>query len=361
VRHPVTARKPLIPGRPIADVPHGGARRRFCANRGVGVARARDVVTQPSDMSASATKIPSSEVAGIGSAVQPDAGAAGGPSEHELVLQPSRGWIGINWSELIRYRELLFFLVWRDIKVRYKQAVLGVAWAVLQPVITMVVFTAIFGMAAEMGKNIPEGMPYSVFVFTALLPWQLFATSMNAGGLSLVNQQHLLTKIYFPRLFVPTAVVGGALFDMAIASLAYVVLVAIKGGVVVSPWLLLVPVLIAMTVVLATGMAYLLSALTVSYRDFRFLIPFAVQIWMWGSFVAFPIPKGIADNPGNWRWVFALNPMHGIVGGFRKALMNFDQGWRPMHLATSAAISVAVFVLGIFYFRRTERRFADIA
>jgi lipopolysaccharide transport system permease protein len=208
---------------------------------------------------------------------------------------------------------------------------------------------------------LPEGVSYPVFVFTGLLPWQLFALAVGTGGMSLVNQQHLLTKIYFPRLFVPTAVVGGALVDTAVASCAFLVLVAIKGGLVLSPMLLLLPPLIALTLMLALGMAYLMSALTISYRDFRFILPFMVQIWMWGSFVAFQVPKGIIENPGHWRWAFLLNPMHGIISTYRKVLLNQDFGFSPMYLASSVLIAASVFVLGLFYFRRTERRFADIA
>jgi lipopolysaccharide transport system permease protein len=313
-------------------------------------------------MSATATQIPMSQI--------PDAGGAEWPDETgsaiETVIQPSRGWLAVPWAEMAHQRELLFFLIWRDIKVRYKQSVLGIAWAVLQPVINMIVFTAIFGVAAGLNKNIPKDLPYAIFVFAGLLPWQLFATSLNTGGLSLVNQQHLLTKIYFPRLFVPTAAVGGAVFDMAIASVAFIAMLVFKSF--VGPWhfqptwmLLLLPVLLVLNLMLALGTAYLLSALTVSYRDFRFLIPFMVQIWMWMSFVAFPVPPSIASSP-KWAWVFAMNPMHGIIAGYRKAiLVDVDSGWSPVYLLSSAAISVFVFVLGIFYFRRTERRFADIA
>jgi lipopolysaccharide transport system permease protein len=279
----------------------------------------------------------------------------------ELVIQPSRGWIGINWGELYRYRELLAFLIWRDIKVRYKQAVLGVAWAVLQPVVSMIVFTLVFGIAANLKEGLPKSVPYAVLVFSGLLPWQLFALAVGTGGMSLVSQQNLLTKIYFPRLFVPTAVVGGAVVDTGIAFCAFLVLVAFKGGVVLSPLLLCVPLLLGLTVMLSLGMAYLMSALTISFRDFRFILPFMVQIWMWGSFVAFPVPKKIVENPGHWQWAFALNPMHGIISTFRRVLFGENFGYSPLYLATSILISASIFVLGLFYFRRTERRFADIA
>jgi lipopolysaccharide transport system permease protein len=282
----------------------------------------------------------------------------------ELVIEPRQGWIGIDWQELFRNRELLYFLVWRDIKVRYKQAVLGVGWAVLQPVVQMVVFTLIFGIAARMKGSLPQGLPYSVFVLSGLLPWTLFVTSLSAGGMSLVNQQHLLTKIYFPRLFIPTSVAGGALVDLGISALMFGVLLLVTG--IVPTWgVLLLPLLLALTLLVSLGMSFLLSALTVTYRDFRFLIPFMAQIWMWVSFVAFP-PSLV--EKWRYRWVLALNPMYPIVAGYRKILLgnvpgleDWMIGWHWNYLALSVVTSIAIFVLGLFYFRKTERRFSDIA
>ena len=283
------------------------------------------------------------------------------PEEPGLVIQPRRGWIAIDWSELLRYRELLFFLIWRDIKVRYKQAILGVGWAVLQPVINMIIFTVIFGVAAGMRKNLPPELQeaYPVFVFTALLPWQLFSSALNLGGMSLVNQQHLLTKIYFPRLFVPTASVGSALVDMAI-SFGIFLLLMVWYQIVPPATILFVPLLVLLTLMLALGMAYLLSALTVSYRDFRFLIPFMTQIWMWLSFVAFPVSI-LGD--AKWKWLLAFNPMFGIITAYRKAILGLDgrYGWDSRYFLVSVVMTIAIFVFGLFYFRRTERRFADIA
>jgi len=279
----------------------------------------------------------------------------------ELVIQPRRGWIAVDWRELWRSRELLYFLVWRDIKVRYKQAVLGIAWAVLQPAVQMLVFTLIFGVAAGFRKSLPN-VPYAVFVLSGLLPWQLFATALSMGGMSLVNQQHLLTKIYFPRLFIPTAVVGGALVDLAVASTLFAALLVATG--IVPTWgLLLLPGLLGVTVLVALGMAYLLAALTVTYRDFRFIVPFLTQIWLWVSFVPLP-PEIVKDS--RWRWVLSLNPMYSIIAGWRKALLgnrveDYRIGWDWRYFAVSALITAGLFVLGLFYFRRTERRFADIA
>ena len=278
----------------------------------------------------------------------------------ELVIEPQRGWIGIDWQELVRNRELLYFLVWRDIKVRYKQAALGVGWAVLQPATQMLVFTLIFGVAARFKTDLP--IPYALLVLSGLLPWQLFATALSTGGMSLVNQQHLLTKIYFPRLFIPTSVVGGALVDMAVGGVLFVAVLLVAG--ITPTWgVLLLPVLLLLSVVLALGASYLLAALTVTYRDFRFVIPFMAQIWMWLSFVVIP-PTIIADKW--WRWLFAFNPMYSLIAAYRKALLGHkltDQqiGWDWRYMAVSVSMTLALFILGVFYFRRTERRFSDVA
>lgn len=278
----------------------------------------------------------------------------------ELVIEPRRGWIGVDWQELSRHRELLYFLVWRDIKVRYKQAVLGIGWAVLQPATQMLVFTLIFGVAARFRQDLP--IPYALLVLSGLLPWQLFSTALSTGGMSLVNQQHLLTKIYFPRLFIPTSVVGGALVDMAVGGALFVGVLLFAG--ITPTWgVLLLPVLLLLSVTLALGASYLLAALTVTYRDFRFVIPFMAQIWMWLSFVVIP-PSIIADK--SWKWVFAFNPMYSLIAAYRKVLLGHKLtdaqiGWDWRYVAVSVAITFALFIVGVFYFRRTERRFSDIA
>lgn len=281
------------------------------------------------------------------------------PSAVETVIEPSRGWIGINFGEMLRGRELLYFLVWRDVKVRYKQAVLGAGWAILQPILSMIIFTFVFGVGFGLKKELPPNVPYTVFVYCGLLPWQLFATALSMGGMSLLAQQNIITKIYFPRLFVPTAVVGGALVDMAI-SFGIVAILFAWNGIAPPATVFLLPLLVGLTIMLSLGMAYLLSALTITYRDFRFLIPFLAQIWMWLSFVAFPVPEAFLSHP-KWRWVLTINPMYGIIAGYRKVLLNVDKGWSPTFLLASIAITSAIFLLGLFYFRRTERRFADIA
>lgn len=279
------------------------------------------------------------------------------PAEpYELVIRPRRGWIGVDWAELLHYRELLYFLVWRDVKVRYKQTALGVAWAVLVPVFSMIIFTVIFGNFANMKSSLPAGMNYAVFVYAGLLPWTFFATAINAGGLSLVNQQSLLTKIYFPRLFVPAAAVGGALVDLAI-SFGVMAALMIWYHVVPTWGVAAILPLVPLLCIAALGVAFTLSALTVTYRDFRFILQFLVQAWMYLSPVIYPV----SVVPARWRWALALNPMYGIIDGFRAALFSRYEGWAPLNLCISAVSGVALFVFGLFYFRKTERRFADIA
>jgi lipopolysaccharide transport system permease protein len=274
----------------------------------------------------------------------------------ELVIRPRRGWIGIDWEEMWHFRELLYFMTWRDVKVRYKQSALGVAWAVIVPVFSMVIFTVIFGNFADMKKQLPEGLNYAVFVYGGLLPWTFFASAISLGGLSLVNQQTLLTKIYFPRLFVPASAVGGALVDMAIS---FGVMFALMGWYHVVPtWTIfgLVPMMILL-ILASLGVAFYLSAITVTYRDFRFILQFLVQAWMYLSPVIYPVHL----VPPRFQWVLALNPMYGIIEGFRWSLLGKFQTLNYQNLAISSASSIIIFVFGLFYFRKTERRFADIA
>ena len=283
----------------------------------------------------------------------------------EIIVAPSKGWIGINWMELLHTRELLYFLVWRDIKVRYKQAMLGASWVVLQPLFNMILFTAVFGAAAGFNDRLGPvwGPKYAVFVFAALLPWQLFATGLNAGGMSLLTQQNLITKIYFPRMYVPSSVVGGALLDLGISMIFVVVLMA-WFHVVPSFAVLLLPLLLILTVACALGVAFLFSALTITYRDFRFLIPFIGQVWLFASFVAFP-PSVFGKIGPKMSLLLALNPMYGIISAWRKVLLggapDSMTGWNPVNFLSSVVVTAALLFAGLYYFRRTERRFADIA
>jgi lipopolysaccharide transport system permease protein len=263
----------------------------------------------------------------------------------EMVIEARRGWIGIDWSEIWHYRELLYFLVWRDLKVRYKQTVLGVAWAVLQPVLSTFIFTIIFGMFAKIPTG---GLPYAVFVYAGLLPFTFFQTGVNQAGLSLISQQNLLTKVYFPRLFVPTSSIGAGLVDMAISFGVYGIILACYHF--VPSWqIVFVPIMVTL------GLGYLLAALTVSYRDFRYVIPFMLQIFMYASPVVWPLKM----IPQKYRLVAGLNPMAGIIDAYRSAILG--QPWHLPTLGISIAMTIVLFVFGLFYFRKTERRFADIA
>jgi len=269
----------------------------------------------------------------------------------EIVIRPRKGWINIDWAEINHYRELLYFLVWRDVKIRYKQTVLGVAWAVLQPVFSMIVFTVIFGKFAKIPS---DGIPYAVFVYAGLLPWTFFANGVTHAGLSLVSQQNLLTKIYFPRLFVPAAAIGGGFVDLAISFGVYAVILAAYG---VAPgWgTVFVPLLLLFTIMAALGLGCLLAALTVSYRDFRYVVPFMMQALMYLSPVVYPVSL----IPSKYHWLLAINPMAGIIDAFRSAILG--KPWNLTTLAVSGGVTLLLLVFGMFYFRKTERRFADIA
>lgn len=279
------------------------------------------------------------------------------------IIRPRRGWISIDWAELWRYRELFAFLVWRDISVRYKQTVLGVAWAVIQPVLTMLVFTVIFGKLAKIDTD-PPGIPYAVFVYAGILPWQFFSSSMSQAGSSLVAQSNLLTKVYVPRLMIPISRAGVSFVDLAISSVVYGLIISLYHFDVVGDgtwgftgtWsLAALPLLLGMTAVAAMGFGVWLAALTVSYRDFNYVVPFITQALMYLSPVIYPVSL----VPEGYQWLAALNPMMGLIDGYRSAILGDD--WNPTTLAVSSATAVVVFLTGIVHFRRTERRFADVA
>ncbi|HEX4052897.1 MAG TPA: ABC transporter permease [Tepidisphaeraceae bacterium] len=277
----------------------------------------------------------------------------------EFEIRAHRGWVAIDFKELLHYRELLYFLTWRDVKVRYKQTVLGVAWAVLQPVMNVIIQTVIFGTVAGFASKLPAELkvrhiPYSLFNYAGILPWMLFAVGVSAGGLSLMNQQNLLTKVYFPRLFVPTSVIGAALVDMMVSFAVFFTLMGCYR--VAPPWtVVFIPLLVLLTALAAVGIAYLLSSLTVTYRDFRFLLPFMVSTWQFISPVGYPL-----DPHRQWiRWLLRLNPMYGIINGYRSALLH--QNWDFPGLALSVVEVAGLLLFGMYYFKKTERRFADIA
>ena len=273
------------------------------------------------------------------------------PASREFVIQPRLGWIAVDWRELWESREILLFLVLRDVKVRYKQTVLGVLWAALQPLLTMAIFTVIFGRFAKIPS---EGLPYAVFVFAGLLPWTFFSNAVTQASQSLVNQQALLTKIYLPRLFVPGAAIGGGLIDLGISGVVFLGIMLLYG--VMPGWgFLAVPLLVVLTAAAALGAGLSLAALTVTYRDFRYVVPFMIQSWMYVSPVIYPV----SVVPPQWHWLLALNPMAGIIDAFRSALLGLP--WNLTTLGVSTASALVFLVYGLFYFRKAERRFADIA
>ena len=272
-----------------------------------------------------------------------------------LVIQPTRGWISLQLRDLWHYRELLYFLVWRDIKVRYKQTALGVAWIILQPTLSMVVFSLLFGLLLK----VPSGdAPYPIFAYAALLPWNYFAGALNRSSTSVVNSAHLITKVYFPRLVIPLAGVLSGLVDFAIA---FLVLVGLLIYYQVTPtWaVVLLPGFLLLTMLTALGFGLWLAALNVRYRDINYLIPFLVQVWMYAT----PVIYGTTLIPERFRFLISLNPMAGVTEGFRWALLGARLGdARPpdMLFAVSIALTLVVLLSGLVFFRNTERTFADL-
>jgi lipopolysaccharide transport system permease protein len=270
--------------------------------------------------------------------------------QHLTVIEPTKGWRMLDWRELWAYRELLWVLTTRDIKVRYKQTVLGAGWAILRPFITMVIFSVVFGQLAKMPS---DGYPYPVFVYAALLPWTFFAAAIGTSGGSLVGSSHLVSKVYFPRLIIPLSSIGAGFVDLLIST-GILLLMMLYYGVGWSWNLLAAPLLLMFVIFTALGVGTLLSALTVAYRDFTHLTPFMVQIWMYVTPVIFPVSL----VPERWQWLLYINPMTGLVEGFRSAFLGkpFDM----TGLGISFAIAIAVFLIGVAYFEKVERRFADI-
>lgn len=270
--------------------------------------------------------------------------------QHVTEITPPRGWRMLDWRELWAYRELLSVLTMRDIKVRYKQTVLGAGWAIIRPFLTMVIFSVVFGQLAKMPS---DGYPYPVFVYAALLPWTFFAAAISTSGQSLIGSSNLVSKVYFPRLIIPLSSVGAGLIDLLIST-GILLLMMLWYGVGWTWHLLAVPLLLVAVVFAALGVGTLLSALTVSYRDFTHLTPFLVQIWMYVTPVIFPVTL----VPERWQWLLYLNPMTGLVEGFRSAFLG-----KPFDLAGlgfSCAIIIALLFVGVMYFEKVERRFADI-
>jgi lipopolysaccharide transport system permease protein len=268
-----------------------------------------------------------------------------------VVIQPPRGWLELDFAEMWAYRELLYFFVWRDIKVRYKQTVIGAGWAILQPFATMVIFTLFFGVLAKLP---PSDVPYPVFFYCALLPWTYFSGALLGATNAVVENQRLITKVYFPRILLPLAAVISGLVDFAIA---FVMLIAMAFyyGIVPTAATLLLPAFLLLAILTALAAGLWLSALNAMYRDVRYVMPFAVQFWMFASPVAYPSTL----VPERWRWLYALNPMAGVIEGFRWAITG--QGQAPGALIfVSAAVVLVLLVGGLVYFRKMEGTVADV-
>ena len=268
-----------------------------------------------------------------------------------VTLKPAKGWLGIDLKELWHYRELIYFLTWRDIKVRYKQAVLGIAWAVLQPVLTTAIMTVVFGMLLKVES---DGLPYPVFALSALLPWHLFQLSLQKSSISLVGNANLLTKVYFPRVIIPFSSVLAALVDFVISLILLFIAMAIYRLPLTWNVLWVIP-LTTLTVLAALAVGLWLSALNVQYRDVQQMVPFLIQIWMYATPIVYPITT---IPEGTFRYIYSLNPMVGVVQGFRWA---FFGGSPPdMTLVISSAAVLLLLITGLFFFRRMEKTFADV-
>ncbi|MBM4135089.1 MAG: ABC transporter permease [Nitrospira sp.] len=268
-----------------------------------------------------------------------------------LIIRPSRGWVSLRLRELWEYRELLYFLAWRDVKVRYKQTALGAAWAILQPFFAMVVFSIVFGRLAKIPS---DGVPYPIFAYCALLPWQFFAHALTESGNSLVANERLITKVYFPRLVIPLSSLLAGLVDFAIAFLVLLGMMVYYGiaptGAVVT-----LPLFLLLALATALGVGLWLSALNVQYRDVRYTLPFLTQFWLFATPVAYP--ASLVPEP--WQALVGLNPMAGVVEGFRCALLGTAKAPGSL-LAVSSVVVVVLLVSGLYYFRRMERSFADV-
>jgi lipopolysaccharide transport system permease protein len=272
-------------------------------------------------------------------------------SPYKVIIKPSRGWLALRLNELWQFRELLYFLTWRDIKIRYKQTVLGAAWAIIQPFLTMVVFTLFFGKLAKIPS---EGVPYPIFSYAGLLPWTFFAQAMNQSSDSLVGNAHLITKVYFPRLAVPLSATLAPLVDFCIA---FIVLIGMMFYYQIFPTVTLVwlPGFLLLAFATSLGAGLWLSALNVQYRDVRYTVPFLTQIWLFATPVIYPS----SAVHGPWRIILGLNPMTGVVEGFRWALLGIGAAPGAM-IYSSMGVSLLLVFTGLIYFNRMEKTFADV-
>jgi len=268
-----------------------------------------------------------------------------------IIVKPSKGWISLRLDELWQYRELLYFLAWRDIKVRYKQTALGAAWAIIQPFFTMVVFSIFFGKLAKMPS---DGIPYPIFAYAALVPWTFFANGLNQSSNSLVGSANLIKKVYFPRLVVPISSVISGVFDFILAFMVLLGMMLYYG---IFPTLKIVwlPFLLLLTLITSLGVGLWLSALNVQFRDVSYTVPFLTQFWLFATPIAYP--SSLLSEP--WRTLYGINPMVGVVEGFRWALLGTDTAPGPI-IIVSTVVALTLLVGGAFYFKRLERTFADV-
>jgi homopolymeric O-antigen transport system permease protein len=272
------------------------------------------------------------------------------PAEPLVVIQPTKRWSLLSFNDIWAYRELLFFLTWRDVKVRYKQTALGAAWAILQPLFMMIIFTIFFGRLAGVGSS---GIPYPVFALAGLVPWTFFSNAITASGNSLVGSANLITKVYFPRLIVPAAAMLAGLVDFVLA-FVLLCLLMLYYHIVPTIQILFLPVLILLTALFSLGVGTWFAALNVKYRDVRFALPFLIQLWLFVSSVILPS----TSIPPKWRWLLLFNPMSGIIEGYRSSLFGLPFDWPALGIAS--ALTILTLVFAIYAFGRVERSFADI-
>ena len=269
----------------------------------------------------------------------------------KTVIKPSRGWVPLRLRDLWEYRELLYFLTWRDIKVRYKQTVLGATWAIIQPVFTMVVFSLFFGRLAKIPS---DGIPYPIFAYAALVPWTFFANGLSQSSNSLVGSAELITKVYFPRLIIPVSSILSGLIDFAIA-FAVFILMALYYGIYPTTSILLLPFFLLLGLTTALGVGLWLSALNVRFRDVRYIIPFLTQFWLFATPIAYP--SSLLSEP--WKTIYGINPMVGVVEGFRWVLLGTETAPGAM-IYVSSLVALCLLVSGVFYFKRVEKYFTDV-
>lgn len=266
-------------------------------------------------------------------------------------IEPSRGWVSLKIKELYEYKELLYFLIWRDIKVRYKQTVLGAAWAIIQPFFTMLIFSIFFGRLAKMPS---DGIPYPIFTYTALVPWTFFSQGMTLASNSLVGNANLIKKVYFPRLAIPLAAVLSGLVDFVLAFFL-LLLMMLYYNIFPSRFIFLLPLFLVLEVITCVGISLWLSAMNVQFRDVRHTLPFLTQFWMFATPIAYP--SSLLSEP--WKSIYGINPMAGVIEGFRWALLGTGSAPGPIMIVSSVA-AVLLLLSGAFYFRRMEKTFADV-